>query len=118
MSNYIKNLILNGFFGWENFKWFVREWAKTFSGEPSFFTSKRVERFFFVLSGLIFYYWYNYLHIATMGAADFVIVNGPLFVYAGYNLKQIQNEKKELLAPKTTTSNPQGDQQEPPKGDL
>lgn len=83
------------FFGWTNIKWFIREMGKTLSGQDSYFTSKRCERFAFVASGLFFYFWYNYLHIATMSATDFVFVNSPLFIYAGYNLKQIQKEKSE-----------------------
>jgi hypothetical protein len=48
----------NLFFGWENFKWLVRELIKMYSAEKSFFSKKRIESgIAFVIGqwGMIFY---------------------------------------------------------------
>lgn len=38
------SIFITGFHGYNNYKWFVREWLKMYSGtEPSFFSHKRVQ---------------------------------------------------------------------------
>lgn len=81
------------FFGWENIKWFFREWIKTYSSEPSFFASKRIERSLLFVSALTLTICYVAYHIPTMGSGDLTLIVGALFVYAGYNTSMMRKEK-------------------------
>jgi hypothetical protein len=82
------------FFGWENFKKAFLEWIKTFSNEKSFLSAKRINRFVLTATGLgltIFVVIYNK---DKFTATDNMIVIGPLFVYAGYEVSKTEKEKQ------------------------
>ncbi len=82
------------FFGWENLKWFVREFSKMYSTEHSFFSKKRVESgIAFVIAqwGMV-YFLMNKHELMTM--TDFGIWAGIEFFVAGYMIHQIQQQKK------------------------
>lgn len=81
------------FFGWGNIKKIILEWLNTFSKEDSFFSSKRLERFVFLITGLgltIFVVIYNR---DKFSAADNLLVISPLFVYGGFSLTKTEQEK-------------------------
>lgn len=90
-----RNLLIHGFFGWENFKWVFREFWKIYSDEPSFFSKKRFEStigFIIGQAGMIVYLYHNY-QVITM--SEFLLWAGAEFLIAGYYVNQIQKEKKE-----------------------
>lgn len=86
------------FFGWGNIKWIIKEIGKMYSGEPSYFSKKRIESglaFMILQCGMI-----HWLHKNI--ASDSVIVTAQdLLIWAaiecaicGYTLSHIQDEKK------------------------
>jgi hypothetical protein len=82
------------FFGWNNLKWFIREYIKMYSSETSFFSKKRVESgvaFIIAQWGMIFFLLKKY---ETMTTTDFAIWSGIEFFVAGYMVYQIQQQKK------------------------
>lgn len=84
---------------WQFLCWFGREILKTFSNQPSFFSSKRIERaLIFVNANVVLDLCVNELvkqgKIDELGA---VAIYTAQMIYAGYQTKQIFNEK-----PKTT----------------
>jgi len=73
------------FFGWGNFKYHFKEVVKTLSSEPSFYSSKRIERLiaFSTMEALtLFFVWHN-RNILT--AEAFVLCISPLTAFAGFN---------------------------------
>lgn len=84
---------------WEFIKWFCWEMLKTFSKQPSFFCSKRVERFgIFLNANILLDICVHWLLVHDkMDMSTSVVVYAAQMVYAGYQTKQIFNEK-----PKTT----------------
>lgn len=104
--NKFTNVIINGFFGWENIKWFIRNLRATFSNEPSYFSRKRIESFMlFVLAfcTALFYIAHN---IEKMDYLEMLAIIGALFVYAGYTMQVIQSEKKRIANEVKTDTNP------------
>lgn len=90
-----KNIFIDGFFGWQNIKWFIREVLKIYSSEHSYFSKKRLESSIaFVIAqwGMILYLNENH---STLSMSDFLIWVGAEFVVAGYYVTQIQKEKKD-----------------------
>ncbi len=81
------------FFGWGNIKRFLTELVKTFSNEPSFFASKRIERAFLFGSALYIVIYYVHINVKTMESAGLVIIITALFGYAGYNTTMIRKDK-------------------------
>ena len=85
---------INGFFGWVNIKWVMREFLKIYSPEPSFFSKKRFESsiaFIIAQIGMVIYFYYNY---KLMEMSDFILWVGIEFAVSGYYVTQIQREKK------------------------
>ena len=83
------------FFGWDNFKWLIKEFLKMYSNQPSFFSKKRFESgvsFFVAQFGMIFFLLENH---NTMTTSDLAIWSGIEFAVSGYILNQIQKEKKD-----------------------
>lgn len=72
------------------------ELLKTLSSKTSFFSSKRLERFnFVILTDIIVIGTFIYLIYAkTLTALDAVILITPLLVAAGFNMKQTEKAKK------------------------
>ena len=81
------------FFGWENIKKAALEWFKTFSNDKSFLSSKRISRFVFSITGLCLSVFVIIYNRTKWGAVDDIIVIGPLFGYAGFELTKTQKEK-------------------------
>lgn len=76
---------------------FIDEFLLTFSNRPSFFSSKKIERFivFGVFLGITIAY--ITMHIKDLDAIDFVTVIGVWLGYGGFNsvmtLKDKQTDK-------------------------
>ena len=86
--------IVNGFFGWENFKWILRELLKVGSNQPSFFSKKRVESgtaFGILQFGMLEIL--AYLLSKETAMSDFVMWAGIEAFICGYALNKIQSEK-------------------------
>lgn len=91
-----KNIFIDGFFGWNNIKWFIKEIGKLYSAEPSYFSKKRFESsiaFIIAQWGMVLYLYNNYTEL-TM--SDFLLWAAAEFVIAGYYVTQIQREKKDI----------------------
>jgi hypothetical protein len=80
-------------FGWKNFSWFFKELVKTFSNQPSRFSSKKLERAALFASALIMVIIYFAWHYKTMTSSDMLIITGALFVYAGYSMNMTRKDK-------------------------
>ena len=84
---------INGFFGWNNCKWFIIEIRKTFSNEPSYFSSKRIERYLLFMGAFTSVMFYIWTHTKTLLYTEILALTGALFLYAGYTLNVTQKEK-------------------------
>lgn len=84
------------FFGWENIKWFIREFVKIYSSEPSFFSKKRVESSIAFLSGIGVMLFYIYSHRNVITNSEMLADVTILFMISGYALAKIQEEKKDI----------------------
>jgi hypothetical protein len=93
------------FFGWTNIKWLLRQLLATFSDEPSYITSKRLERFGMYSSSMFVfldYYRRNRTHISVGECIAMVTL---MLGYAGYNSYQMRKEKQESSGTTTTVDN-------------
>lgn len=74
----------------------TKEFINTFSQQKSFLSSKKIERFsFVVLAELIVAVTFIYLiYVKTLTSTDAVILITPLLISAGYNLVQTEKEKQ------------------------
>jgi hypothetical protein len=84
------------FFGWNNIKFVIVELVKTFSNIPSIFSSKRIERGLFVLSGLGAIVYYIIANIHKLSSGEIIALSSVLLTCGGYLLKQTQTEKSIL----------------------
>lgn len=74
----------------------IKEWLKTLSSKPSFFSSKRLERFTFtsvVIAGYIATMVYL-IYSDKLTATEFTIASAPLLLAGGYNLSKTEESKK------------------------
>lgn len=70
------------------------ELKKTFSNEPSYFSSKRIERAMLFLTAIISsnaWFWYNFKTLEREDIAAYIILH---LGFAGYTMRQTQKEKK------------------------
>ena len=75
-------------------KWYIKELIKTFSGEKSFFSSKRLERGIAFSTGEAFLVIYFIYHFKTMTYLECLALAGAAFAVAGYTLNATQKEKR------------------------
>jgi len=96
ISNWTNKYIVNGFFGWENFKWLCRELLKVGSGEHSYFSKKRIESgiSFFVLQFGMIEILYYLLGKESTSMTDFGIWAGIEAAICGYTINKIEQAKK------------------------
>jgi hypothetical protein len=77
------------------FKWFFKELLLTLSNQKSFFSSKKIERFFafgtMLLSANV-YLWYHIFQ-CTLTSTDLMIVVGGFLGYAGFSIIQSRKDK-------------------------
>jgi hypothetical protein len=82
------------FFGWNNFKWLVREIRNIYSNEKSYFSKKRIESgisFLIAQFGMIFFLIEKHKDL-SMG--ELLLWASTEFAVSGYLLNQIQKEKQ------------------------
>lgn len=87
------NLIRDGFFGWKNFKWGVKEIINIYSNKDSYFSKKRIESgiaFIIMQWGMIMYFMEKH---QGMDVYDLVIWAGVEGIICGYTINKIQKEK-------------------------
>lgn len=80
---------------WELLKYLIWQIILTFSNKPSLFSSKRIERsivFNLVLILECCFIWYNRAKLTPM---EFMLLIGPLLIYAGFNTQKIFKDIKE-----------------------
>lgn len=84
------------FFGWENIKWFCREWLKMYSGtQDSFFSHKRVQTglafsAFLMGWGRVLWYLLSQEHTTILEFVEWAI---PLLLICGYTLNATEKAK-------------------------
>lgn len=83
------------FFGWENIKWFIKEFGKSYTDEEHFFSKKRIESGVAFLIGQWGMVYFLVINIDRLSSSDIVLWAGVEFAIAGYIVNQIQKEKKE-----------------------
>lgn len=86
------------FFGWENIKWFFREFLNIYSTKKSFFSKKRIESgigFIIAEWGMIYFL---IAKMSGMSMMDFVMWATVQFFVAGYIIRQIQKEKSGVVS--------------------
>ena len=92
---------------WQYVKWFLLQIVLTFSDQPSFFSSKRIERFMiFINANIALDISVHYLlKNNKMDYIAAVAIYSAQMIYAGYQTKQIFNEKtKATITEETPTS--------------
>jgi hypothetical protein len=82
------------FFGWENWKWLIKELVHIYTNKSSFFSKKRIESSIAFIIGQVGMLWFLYEHIPQLTISDIVLWSGVEFAMAGYIVNQIQKEKK------------------------
>ena len=90
-----ESIFKTGFFGWNNFKWVIKELIKMLSNKDSLFSYKRFQTtiaFFMFVQGAM-YVLYKYVDTVE----KFIIWASPVLLIGGYTLVQTQKEKTELL---------------------
>lgn len=86
----------NKFFGWENIKWLIKEFVAMYSNKDSYFSKKRFESSIAFLSAVGIILWYVVAHKTIITNSEILADASLLFVIAGYTVKQIQTEKKDI----------------------
>ena len=84
-------------------KWFIKEMVKTFSNEPSYFSSKRWERWISFMTGETFLVTYFCYHFKVMTYLECLALAGAAFAVAGISLNATQKEKKLIEKPSADT---------------
>lgn len=82
------------FFGWENWKWLIKELVHIYTNKSSFFSKKRIESSIAFIIGQVGMLWFLYEHIPQLTISDIILWSGVEFAMAGYIVNQIQKEKK------------------------
>jgi len=83
------------FFGWNNTKWFIREFRNMYSSEPSYFSKKRIESgisFIIGQTAMILFIIFKY---ADIDMYDFIMWASLEFAVGGYITYQIQRQKRD-----------------------
>lgn len=88
----IKKLVKDGFFGWENVKWFLRNIQATFSNQPSYFARKRIESFILFINASTLLDLFCIKHWASMTSPEMLAIYAAQMVYAGYQVTQIRKD--------------------------
>lgn len=102
------SLIKDGFFGWNNIKWFIMESRDIYSNKDSYFSKKRIESgiaFVLMQWGMVTYFVYKY---QGMDIYDLIMWAGVQGVICGYTINKIQKEKSQTTTdtPPTPTDTP------------
>src|ERR1700741_3953738 len=92
MNAWVEKYIVNGFFGWENCKWFIRQIQYTFSNKPSEFSRKRIESFLLFVNATAILDIWTYKKIDDISWEAMLAIYGAQMVYAGYQVTQIRKD--------------------------
>ena len=76
-------------------KWHLWEMLKTLSNEDSFYSQKRMKAMVLFNSAMLAWWIYLFKHIDTMDVLEFTGLSSPIWLYAGFNVKQMYQEKRE-----------------------
>jgi len=79
---------------WGQIKWFFSEMIKMFSNKPSYFSSKRWERWTAFVTGESFLIIYFAYHFKTITYLECLALAGAAFTVAGINMHATQKEKR------------------------
>lgn len=80
---------------YDELKWVLKQIGLTLSNKPSLLSSKRIERFLFVVVYVtltIFWVWHRR---NEMSSAEFIMVTGPLMIYAGFSTTMIRKDQQD-----------------------
>lgn len=72
--------------------WFIKEWLKTYSDQPSFFSSKRFERCILFVNSMILLDVFCYKNISKMTTEEILVIFAAQMVYVGYQVTQIRKD--------------------------
>ena len=72
------------------------ELKKTFSNEPSFFSSKRIERVLFVLTALITFHVWFWKHVNKLTYEEVIACTVMWLGFAGYSMHKSDKEKNSI----------------------
>lgn len=75
-------------------KFLYTEIKKSFSNEPSYFSSKRIERALLFVSAITASNVWFWTHFPNLDVSEVVFYVGTHLAYAGYTMVQTQKEKK------------------------
>lgn len=77
-------------------KWHLKEVAKTFSNQPSFYSSKRIERavIFINANVMLDMCVYNLIQTGKLDSTGAVLIYSAQMVYAGFQTNKLMEEKK------------------------
>lgn len=99
-------------------KWHLKEINKTLSNEPSYYSSKRFERWYLFISANIIVDYYCYLHHDDMSISDILMVFGAKMLYAGFQVKQIQKDTKNESSSNTSAKSTEVKSDAPNPSDI
>lgn len=77
----------------DEIKFIYVELKKTFSDEPSFFSSKRIERMILFVTALIASNFWFWTHYPNLTVSEVVLYISTHLGFAGYTMAQTQKEK-------------------------
>lgn len=100
------SLIKDGFFGWKNIKWGIKEFINIYSNKDSYFSKKRIESgvaFIVMQWGMIAYFMEKH---QGMDVYDLVIWASIEGIICGYTINKIQKEKLEASTTGTGSDTP------------
>lgn len=82
---------------WKTFCWYVAEFNKVFSTQPSFYSGKRLKEWTAFVTGEYILI-HGFIYLLKQDKLDYTgicFMAGVAFAIAGYQLDKIQKEKKE-----------------------
>lgn len=90
----------------QNLKWFGEEIMNLYSSKPSFFSKKRIESGLAFLLAQLFMIIYFFYHYQKMDIGALFTFVGIEFGVAGWNIYQIQREKRDGTTTEVTEEIP------------
>jgi hypothetical protein len=91
----------------QNLKWFGAELMNLYSSKPSFFSKKRIESGLAFLLAQLFMIIYFFYHYQKMEIGSLFTFVGIEFGVAGWNIYQIQREKRDGTTTEVTEDVPE-----------
>lgn len=76
-------------------KWHLKELDKTLSNQPSFYSSKRIERMILFVNALVILDLFIIKEYEKLTTAEIISIFTIQMIYAGFQTKQLAKEKKD-----------------------